>query len=506
MSGTDPSDPTRYAADVLAVAGIGVDVETPQDGQDPRALVEQTVRSIAQAAPADWETIHAAFSIAGGTEIANGIVSTPGGPVRLPIAAAVMEPIRTHRLSTIGERGPWLCLRLDCDRAGTLQVAFDYGDTEIAPELLLPAEAYLRDFEEFRRPGAPLWLLAYMGNEGQQLRTAAQARAAVSAVGEPYRCGEEIPNFDQMWARFAVLSAVCRGADAPVGSRADPAFQVYVGDSGGCTLAKLPGNRAVFSGGSRDSRLLTAAYMGAVGWPDLYQDSPVWLYNLYLDPRAAKGLLSFCYWWNGGQWNRADRPEAGVLAREGDPWRPADEAAGAMPGVWTVETTVDLVGRILAVSGVQPSDENRYAAGELVRAAESRIVSEGHLRRLFVDGLPETFDIAEALAQLDAADVLLPYHRPIDQSTAKKLVVDFCRSAQGQTSDYDVEHLVATRLDTGWRIAPTIPEGEIGIDRTVFLVADDAVVEQVSSDMSPSETAFIFADRFARRIRGKYLA
>lgn len=503
MSDPEQFDPTRYAADSLAKAGIDVDIEALAAGQDPRALVEQVVQSIAQLAPPGWESIHAAFSIAGGAEIANVVISTPGGPVRMPITSDMIEPIRTHRRVSVGERGPWLCLRFDCDHTGALQVAFDYGDTEIAPELLLPSEAYSRDFQEFRRPDAPVWLLAHMGNEGQQLRTAAQARAATTVVGEARVSDDEIPAFAGLWARFAVLSAVCRATDAPVGPRADPAFQVYLGDNGGCTLARLPGNRAVLSGGRNDSPLLSAAYKGAIAWPDLYRDAPAWLYNLYLDPRAGRGLLSFCYWWDGQHWYRAELTEARPLDRGEHPWKPADEIARGVPGVWTAETTATLVKNVLARIGVQPSDKNHYAAIDLVRAAESRIVSESRLSRLFLDEVPGSFDMAEALARFDAADVLLPYCPPIDQITAKELVVSFCRKNQIDTTNYGLDHLVADRLDMGWQVFAPVADGEVAIGRAVFLVADDGVVEQTSTSVPPSQNEFVFADRFAKRIRGR---
>ncbi|OHT81190.1 hypothetical protein [Mycobacteroides saopaulense] len=501
---TDPQqfDPTHYAADSLAKAGISIDVETAPTGQDPKALVEKVVQSIAQAAPVGWESLHGAFSFAGGQEIASVVVGTPDGAVRMPITSDVIDPIRTHRLISITERGPWFRLMFDCDSSGALQVAFDYGDNEIPVELRLPPEAYLRDFEEFPRPDAPLWLLAYMGNEGQQMRTAAQARAATTAVSEARQSDDEIPSFAKLWARFGVLSALCRGSDAPVGPRADPAFQLYLGDNGGSTLSRLPRNRGVLSGGGNHSPLLDAAYKGAITWPDLYRDSPPWVHNLYLDPRTANGLLSFCYWWDGHHWYRSSLPEAHPLTQGETPWKPTDEIARAIPGIWTAETTANLVKSILQRIDVEPSDKNHYAPIDLVRAAEARIVSENHLSRLFPDGVPDSFDIAEALAQLDATDVLLPYYPPIDQSTAKDLVIRFCQLNQIDTANYPLDRLVADRLDIGWQVFAPVADGQIAIGRMVFLVADDGIVDQASTSAPPSEIEYIFASRFAQRVRG----
>ncbi|WP_198536946.1 hypothetical protein [Mycobacteroides chelonae] len=487
----------------MAKAGIGVDVQAAPARQDPKELVEKVVQSIAQAAPAGWESLHGAFSFAGGQEIASVVVTTPDRPVRMPITSDIIDPIRTHRLISITERGPWFRLMFDCDSSGALQVAFDYGDSEIPVELRLPPEAYLRDFEEFPRAEAPLWLLAYMGNEGQQMRTAAQARAAATAVIEARQSDDELPSFAKLWARFAVLSALCRGSDAPVGPRADPAFQLYLGDNGGSTLSRLPGNRGVLSGGSSDSQLLSAAYKGAITWPNLYRDAPSWVHNLYLDPRTANGLLSFCYWWDGNHWYRSNLPEANSLTQDETPWRPTDEIARGVPGVWTSETTANLVESILQRIGVETSDKNHYAGIDLVRASEARIVSESHLSRLFLDGIPKSFDMAEALAQLDATDVLLPHYPPIDQSTAVDLVIRFCQLNQIDTTNYPLDRLVADRLDMGWQVLAPVPDGQIAIGRMFFLVADDGVVDQASTSAPPSETAYVFASRFAQRVRGE---
>lgn len=496
----DNTDPTRYAADSLEKAGISVDVES-DNAPDPRALVEQVVQSIAQAAPADWESMHAAFSFAGGAEIAQIVILTPDGPVRMPITSALIEPIRVHRIRSIAEQGPWLRLLFDCDASGALQVQFDYGETRIPEDQLLPPEAYLRDFEEYPRADAALWLLAYMGNEGHQLRSAAQARQQETAVDDARLSDDEIPPFARLWARVAVLSAVCRGANTSVGPRADPSFQLYLGENGGCTLARLPGNRAVLSGGRDDSHLLAAAYKGAIVWPDLYRHAPTWLHNLYLDPRTARGLLSFCYWWDGDHWYRAELSEATPLAQGQDPWKQTDEIARGVPGVWSTDSTANLVKSVIASIGVELSDKNHYAALDLVRAAEARIVSEAHLTGLFTGAVPESFDLAEALAQFDATDVLLPNYRPIDQSTAKQLVVDFCYANGIDTTNYSLDRLVADRWDTGWQVFVPVAEGEISIGRSFFLVADDGVVEQASTSSPPSEIAYTFASRFAERVR-----
>lgn len=498
---TDPQDfdPTRYAADALAGAGISASA----DVEDPRALVNRAVAIVTRSAPPGWRSLHGVFSMAGGEEIAKAVAIAPESAVSVPVPVSAAELIRQHRDATIGARGPWLRLLFDLDEGGAVDVSFDYGDAEIPADQLLSAEAYLRDFETYPRPDAPLWLLAHMGNEGQQLRSAAQARDSGPTRAATRRADDEIPALPELWARMAVLAAVCRGTGAPVGPRIDPAFSVHVGERGGCTVARLPGGRAVLSGGRSDSELLTAAYKGALPWPDLYDGAPWWLQNLYLDPRATRGMLSFCYWWDGKGWYRsvpAGSPPVGIDNR---PWQPKDEITGGMPGVWTLETTAGVVANVLKHIGVELTDRNHYAAVNLVRAAEFGVASQRYLDRLFIDGVPTAFDMAEALAQLDAAGVLLPEHPQIDAEEAKNLVADYCRANNVDPQDFPVAQLAAARMDAGWQLFVPVEPGEIAIGRAFFLAADDGVVEKASTSIPPDEVALIFARRFAARVRGR---
>lgn len=402
------ADTAGYVADTLADLGISAAVDHGPDAeQAPEALVRQVAQALGQAAPADWETLHAVFSMAGGAEIAQVMAVTPEGNVAVPVESRLIEPIRTHRRVSVGESGPWLRLLFACDRSGELRVSFDYGETPPPPDQLLPGDAYLRDFQEYPRNDAPVWLLAHMGNEGQQMRSAADARRnASSGLAPALVVDDEIPPLPLLWARIAVLAAVCRGSAAADGPRCDPAYAAHNGEGGGCLIAQLPGDRAVLSGGRIDSPLLSAAYKGELAWPDLYRGAPAWLHNLYLDPRAAAGLLSFCYWWDGAHWYRAEIPEAAVLAGTEPPWNVVDDIVRGMPGVWTTASTADLVGRALLRVGVVLPEGNAEAPVRLVRAAESVRATEAHVMELFPDGVPDGFDVAEALAQLDAAGVL----------------------------------------------------------------------------------------------------
>ncbi|MCV7192988.1 hypothetical protein [Mycolicibacterium brumae] len=450
-------------------------------------LVDEAAQLLAAACPTGWQHMRAAFSMAGGQQIARGVATTAAGPVGVAVPARVVDLAQQHRGATIGVTGPWFRMLIDLGASGELAVSFDYGDNPIPADELLPSEAYLRDLEQHPRPDVALWLLAYAGNEGQQRRSPAQARQ--SALAAP-RVADGLPVFDLLWSRMAALAALCRGVDHPEGVRLDPAFAVFRSGQDGCTVAKLPGGRAVISGGRGDSALLTAAYRGQTGWPDLYRGAPAWVYDLYLDPRAAAGLLSFCCWWDGHTWYSAERGTA-------------DERHGAVPAVWSIESTAEAVTGVLNTVGVALTDRNAYAAANFVRAADAGIVTEATLRQLFVDGVPESFDMAAALAQLDAADVLLPLCRRIPEDVAIRQVIDYCRSGAPGSAGYPLNRLAAVRLEAGWQVFAPVPPGEWATGRTVFLVADDGVVEPTTMAGGPTEVAMAFAARFARRVRNR---
>lgn len=419
MTGPGPNDPLGYAAEELMKAGVPVTVDRSEEPlsaedqyagiQDHRELVKRYVESVARNCPPDWEMLHGAISMAGADEIAQLVAVTPSGNKEIRTSAAALDPIRMHRNLTAGAQGPWLRLLFDCDRAGNLSVAFDYGDIEIPPDQLLPGQAYLQDLESFPRQNVPVWLLAHIGNEGQQMRSAATARRdAGFGVDEVFNADREIPALPVLWARIAILTAISRGVRAPVHLRCDPAFEFYVTDNGGCTLAKLPGGRAVLSGGGASSRLLSAAYKGFIPWPNLYRGAPAWVHDLYMDPRAGRGMLSFCYWWDGTSWWRSALPETSNPTTDPAPWNVTQEIDDAVPGVWTVESTASLVNVVLAAGQVDRAELNPDpdAAIRLVGAADNHAVSEADLRALFIGDIPVEFDIAEAVAQLDAAAIL----------------------------------------------------------------------------------------------------
>ncbi|TDZ98773.1 hypothetical protein [Mycobacteroides salmoniphilum] len=377
-------------------------------GADTRALIEKVLEALVLAASPGWQTVHAAFSMAGGEEIAQAVAVTADGSVSIPASSKMVQPMREHRRVSVGSQGPWLRFLIDCDSSGNYSAAPDYGDAELPPSQLLPADAYVRDFQQHPRDRVPVWLLAYTGNEGRQLRPARVAlRQAADGVRGTRVADDEIPALPLLWARTAVLAALCRGSDAAAGPRCDPTYQVHQGDSGGCTLARLPGGRAVLSGGRDDSPLLSAAYRGTISWPDLYQGAPTWVHSLYLDSRAGRGMLSFCYWFDGQHWYRSELPETVGLNHNGRPWSPKDELVAGMPEVWTANDTAAAAVELLRDIGVGLSDRSADATA-LIFAAESGIAQPEHLLRLLGGVVPDAFDMAEAMAQLDATAVVRP--------------------------------------------------------------------------------------------------
>lgn len=121
---TEPGqfDPTGYAAQLLAQAGIPVTVsdETP-GAEDHQQLVRQFIEAVTQEAQPGWHSLHAAISMAGGEEIAAAVAVGPDGNREVWIAANTLDPLRMHRRITAGRRGPWLRLLFDCDSSGNSQ-------------------------------------------------------------------------------------------------------------------------------------------------------------------------------------------------------------------------------------------------------------------------------------------------------------------------------------------------------------------------------------------------
>ena len=226
---------------------------------------------------------------------------------------------------------------------------------------------------------------------------------------------------------------------------------------------------------------LNAAYNNRAPLPQIFAGAPLWVANPVLNPRAAGGLLSFCYWWENGRWHRGESPGA-------------DELATAVPGVWTVNTVVDVVAGLVSP---EPTDEQRAAIATLVSAAEVGVVTRDTLVEIFGDD--GTFDVDAALYQLILAGVAMTMPEPMLEGEAIARVRQYVLDHDLDTTNYPLDELHASRISVGWMVfVPTRPD-EISIGRAIFYIADDGVLEQSSSSISPSRYVVEFERRFQER-------
>lgn len=127
---------------------------------------------------------------------------------------------------------------------------------------------------------------------------------------------------------------------------------------------------------------LDAAYNDGAPMPELYRDAPEWVADSVLSPRAANGLLSFCYWWDGNTWYRGESPTP-------------DKLLDALPGVWSGDSVFDVLTQVV----------DGYAAAWVtapIAAAETGRVTRGQLSRVLVGA---NFDLDSAYYQLILAGV-----------------------------------------------------------------------------------------------------
>ncbi|WP_328394000.1 hypothetical protein [Nocardia sp. NBC_00416] len=369
-----------------------------------RSIAERDLGAVTAAivasAPENWEWAHGQFAVtvtahrAQVTYLRGERVIADTSP-----SAELMAAVRRHRSAAADSpEGPWwrLVVRVGrrADGDPVTEVETDYGVEPFPPEQLLPVQAYQADLAAHPRARLPVWLAAYLGHDGRQLRPPRQAAVhaertvgarSVPAVGE-------LPDLGSMWSRWAVLSAVFAAIGSGRGPRIRPAVAVFESARrGGSTLCLLPG-RAVLSGGVWDAPELDKAYNVEGALPDLYSGAPEWVTDEVLNPRAGMGLLTFCYWWDDGHWYRGDSPAAAELAT-------------AIPGVWTADTVVDLVSRAVGSGAGRRSEVNPMAITELVAAVELGAVGRAGLAAAFGDD--DTVDIDAALRQLDMAGVIV---------------------------------------------------------------------------------------------------
>ncbi|MFI5777156.1 hypothetical protein [Nocardia sp. NPDC051570] len=466
--------------------------QTPPAEQSVEAqsteLVHTIARELAIAGPDGWRRLEAIFSITVAGGVMYALYFDEGDRVvRTEPADEIVQLARTHRevSAQLGD-GPWLRLVLRLDVTGHLEADYDYGDEPLPDDQLLIPEAYRADLEAYPRDRLPVWLAAYVGHDNRQWRSPQQAgeraRADRDAGIAPVRSTDDFPVLPVLWARWATIAAAFVAVGSEWGPRILPALGVFEGSArSGATLYVLPGGRAVLSGGVWNAPELDEAYNGGAELPNLYAGAPEWVANQVLNPRAARGLLSYCYWWDRGGWYRAEASPA------------SDQISAAVPGVWTAETVTDV---LCGVISADPTAEQRSAAANLVAAAEAGVVTRNTLAALFTDPAD---DLDGALYQLSLAGLVTAVPEPITQQRAIERVREYILGLDIDISRYPVDELVAERLAVGWMVfVPTRP-GEIAIGRAIFYIADDGVIEQSSSSVAPSIYAEGFEQRFHQR-------
>ncbi|MFI6953430.1 hypothetical protein ACIBJI_08140 [Nocardia sp. NPDC050408] len=463
---------------------------TSSGGEDLAVLADRIAEGLRGLAPPGWQQLTAWFAMTVVAESALLRVDDGSRSIRYQVSDAVWDTVRRHRrLSAGSEGGPWwrLLVRIDADG---VDVVADQGAQEPFPgEQLFTPDAYLADLERYPRGRLPVWLAAYIGRGERQSRP---PQAAVQGMRADRRAGVgavavagELPELAVLWARWAVLAA----AFVAVGSRRGPRIGPSVGifesaGRSGSTLTRLPGDRAVLSGGVWDAPVLEAAYNGSGAMPKLFAGAPDWVADPVLNPRAVTGLLSFCYWWEDGRWYGGESA-------------PIPECAPALPAAWTVSTVAGVIGSLLGErSGASPE-----AAELLVSAAQAGAVTREALVQVVGDG--EGVDIAGGLFQLMLADLVADHVTGIREVDALDLVRDHVRQRSYDTTGYSLSTLRADRISVGWLVRSPVPDGEMALDRAVFYVADDGVVERSTSSVPLSVFVADFERRFRMRSSGR---
>ncbi|WP_312884848.1 hypothetical protein [Nocardia barduliensis] len=458
---------------------------TQAGDEDLTGSADRIADGLRAVAPPGWRRLEAWFAMTVVAESALLLVDDGTRSFRSPVPDAVWHAVRRHRqLSADAEGGPWwrLLVRVDADGVET---AVDHGALPFPGEQLFAPEAYLADLERYPRDRLPVWLAAYLRRGEHRTRP---PRAAAEAMRADRRAGSravtvdnELPELAVLWARWAVLAAAFVAVGSGQGPRIVPSVGIFEGAGrSGSTLTLLPGDRAVLSGGVWDAAVLDAAYNGGAAMPELFAGAPDWVADPVLNPRAATGLLSFCYWWEAGQWYRGESA-------------PISECAPALPAVWTVGTVAGVVGNLL-------DDRLGGASGAaelLVSAAQAGAVTREAIVQVFGDGT----DIDGAMFQFVLAGLNANHAEGIGEADALDLVREHIRQKGYDTTGYPLTTLRADRISVGWVVRSPVPDGGIALDRAVFYVADDGVVERSTTSVPSAVFVTDFERRF--RLRGK---
>ncbi|MGK8521351.1 hypothetical protein ACRS6B_07235 [Nocardia asteroides] len=443
-------------------------------------------RALAAHAPTGWTRVDAVFAVTVMGEIGQLVYTVRDEVVPVNPPEPVLALVREHRSFAAGSGAePWWRLLIAMTGTGEIEVAYDYGDEPFPDGQLFVPEAYRADLEAYPRGKLPVWLAAYIRHGDRQRRTpqqaAAQARKDRAEQVWAVLAENEFPPFPQMWSRWTTIAAAFVAAKSEWGPRMLPWVGVFEGTArGGSTLHALPAGRAVLSGGVWNAPTLDAVYNAGAPMPELYGGAPDWVADPVLNPRAASGLLSFCYWWEAGRWYRGQSP-------------PAQECAPAVPGVWTRETAIQIVAGVLSGR----SDEDPSAAiGALLSAAEAGRVTRAEVAAVFGDD--GRFDIDGALYQFSVAGLLSTMPEPMPAEQAISRVRDYITGRQLDTTGYPLSRLTADRFRFGWKVhVPAAPNEQSR--RAVFYIADDGEFAHSSSSVDADQFIAAFEQRFLDR-------
>ncbi|WP_327143723.1 hypothetical protein [Nocardia sp. NBC_01327] len=486
-----PADSIVSEPELESAPDVGFNISAAgvvTDGIDPaeqsRQLAHQIARELMSIAPEGWHRVDAAFALTVTGRLSRVIFHDDRQrQARIMPSPEVLSLVTAHRevAAQLGD-GPWWRLELSLTAAGELDVDHDYGDDPFPDDQMFAPQDYLADLEAYPRANLPTWLGAYVRHDNRQSRTPKQAAVAARADRDsavlPTLSEDDFPDFPVLWSRWSAIGAAFAAVGSDWGPRVLPSFGWFEGSRrSGSSLYALPGGRAVLSGGVWAAPELTAAYNGRASLPRLYAGAPEWVANSVLNTRAAGGLLTFCYWWEGGRWYRGESP-------------PAADLAAAVPGIWTAATVTDVIAGLVADA---PTAGQRSAVAEFVAAADRGDVTDALLAETFGPAA----DLDEARYQLTLAGVMRTGPGPLLEAEALAVVRNHPDIAS--TQGFPLDRLRAERLSVGWLVyVPTEP-GAIVLSRALFYVADDGVVESATSATPPSVYLPDFEQRFRRR-------
>ncbi|WP_245568484.1 hypothetical protein [Nocardia concava] len=476
-----PDAPEEPSPDV----GFSLSAEEPDVPTRARRLAHRIAAELQELGPEGWSRVRAVFALAGPGQRSQ--IRYSDDDQRQALIApteTLMSLVVSHRRLSAELGDPWWRLELELTAEGALNVDHDYGDDPFPDDQLFSPQEYLADLESFPRDSLPTWLAAYIGHENRQVRTprqaAEQARADRESGYLPVVSEDDFPAFPLLWSRWAAIAAAFVAVGSEWGPRVLPSFGWFEGSRrSGSSLYELPGGRAVLSGGVWNAPELEAAYNGKAPLPRLYAGAPEWVANPVLNTRAGGGLLSFCYWWERGRWYRGESPSAA-------------DVAVAVPGIWTAATVTDVICDLLAE---HPSAELRSAVASFVDAAQRRDVTHAHLEEVFGDAA----DLDAVHYQLALAGVARLGPEPIPASEALEIVRHHLRTESADTTAFPPDQLRADRLSVGWLVYLPVEPDEIVLDRALFYVADDGVVEATTSSMPASAYLPGLEQRFRQR-------